>query len=217
MSGLPATKVLRAKRPRGLHRLDAFESVTFEWLTELNDTDLGGVVALLDEIALSSGTNGYATPLDAPEIERLAAKLRLGLALGTTHQLVMRAEPERTIVGVATVQCVSQPTRRHIVELKRVAISARHRGRFLLRGRHELVRKCHEMGWEVIQIDVSERGPVLLWKRMGFQIFGEIADYAREQGRKIQGYFMALRVPPPRRLRGRASNGSPSARDGSQD
>jgi hypothetical protein len=164
--------------------------VEFEWITELGDADLAAMRRILDVIAVTTGTNGFSAPLDDDEVASIASKIRYGLAAGTVHQLMTRAAGE--VVGIVTLETCSQPTRRHIVEIRRAAIPPRERGRFFLRGWIEVLRKCRAMGWELAQIDVSEDGPIALWERMGFRVFGRVADYARVGARRLEGVYMTL-------------------------
>lgn len=182
-SGMAATSSTQASE----------DALVLEWITRLSDADLAGMVRILDAVAMTTGTNGFTAPLDDHQITALANKLRSGLRDGTTHQLMVRLGDE--LVGIVTLERCSQPTRQHIVEIRRAAIPPHRRGMFLQRGWLEVLRKCQIMGWEVAQIDVSEDGPIALWERMGFRVFGRVADYARVGSRRLDGVFMTLDVP----------------------
>jgi L-amino acid N-acyltransferase YncA len=164
----------------------------FDWITELSDADLVEMKRILDVVATTTGTNGFSEPLDEAQTAALASKIRYGLRAGTVHQLMVRAGGE--VIGIITLESTSQPARRHIVEFRRAAIPPEHRGRFLRRGWIEVLRKCRAMGWEVAQIDVSEDGPIVLWERMGFRVFGRVQDYARVGARRLEGVYMTLDV-----------------------
>ena len=164
--------------------------LAFDWITELGDADLAEMKRILDVVATTSGTNGFAEPLDDVQLAALASKVRHGLSAGTLHQLMVRAGGE--VVGIVTLESCSQPTRQHIVEIRRAAVPPHERGRFLRRGWVEVLHKCRAMGWEIAQIDVSEDGPIVLWERMGFRIFGKVADYARVGTRRLDGVYMTL-------------------------
>lgn len=175
----------------------------FDWTTELCDADLMEMKRILDAVATTTGTNGFSEPLDEAEFTALASKIRYGLAAGTLHQLMGRSGGK--VVGIVTLEACSQPTRRHIVEIRRAAISPDERGRFLRRAWNEVLRKCQAMGWEVAQIDVSEDGPIVLWERMGFRIFGRVQDYARVGARRLEGVYMTIDIQAAlRALEGRA-------------
>jgi hypothetical protein len=164
----------------------------FDWITELGDADLMEMKRILDVVATTTGTNGFSEPLDEAELTALASKIRYGLAVGTLHHLMVRSGGK--VVGIVTLEASSQPTRRHIVEIRRAAIPPDQRGRFLRRGWGEVLRKCQAMGWEIAQIDVSEDGPIVLWERMGFRIFGRVQDYARVGARRLEGVYMTLDI-----------------------
>lgn len=164
----------------------------FDWITELSDADLAEMKRILDVVATTTGTNGFAEPLDEVQTAALASKIQYGLHAGTLHQLMVRSSG--AVVGIVTLESCSQPTRRHIVEIRRAAIPPHERGRFLRTAWIEVLRKCRAMGWEIAQIDVSEDGPIVLWERMGFRIFGRVRDYARVGTRRLDGVYMTLDV-----------------------
>lgn len=178
-----------------------------DWITELCDADLVEMKRILDAVATTTGTNGFSEPLDEAEFTALASKIRYGLAAGTLHQLMARSGGK--VVGIVTLEACSQPTRRHIVEIRRAAISPDERGRFLRRAWSEVLRKCQAMGWEVAQIDVSEDGPIVLWERMGFRIFGRVQDYARVGARRLEGVYMTIDIQAA--LRGSSAGRSRSS------
>lgn len=165
-------------------------ALELDWIAELSDADLAAMRRILDMVAATSGTNGFSEPLDEAQVAALASKVRYGLHAGTLHQLMVRSGGE--VIGIVTLEACSQPTRRHIVEIRRAAIPPHERGRFLRRAWIEVLHKCRAMGWEIAQIDVSEDGPIVLWERMGFRIFGKVADYARVGTRRLDGVYMTL-------------------------
>lgn len=165
-------------------------ALELDWIAELSDADLAAMRRILDMVAATSGTNGFSEPLDDAQVAALASKVRYGLHAGTLHQLMVRSGGE--VIGIVTLEACSQPTRRHIVEIRRAAIPPHERGRFLRRAWIEVLHKCRAMGWEIAQIDVSEDGPIVLWERMGFRIFGKVADYARVGTRRLDGVYMTL-------------------------
>lgn len=167
-------------------------ALEFDWITELGDADLIEMKRILDVVATTTGTNGFSQPLDEAQVTALASKIRYGLHTGTLHQLMVRSGGE--VVGIVTLESSSQPTRRHIVEIRRAAVPPHKRGRFLRRAWVEVLYKCRAMGWEIAQIDVSEDGPIVLWERMGFRIFGKVHDYARVGTRRLDGVYMTLDV-----------------------
>lgn len=179
------------------------------WITELSDADLAAMRRVLDAVAVTTGTNGFSEPLDDEQLAALASKLRYGLAAGTVHQLMVRARGE--VVGILTLETCSQPTRRHIVEIRRTAVLPAERGRYFRRGWIEVLRRCRAMGWEIAQIDVSEDGPIALWERMGFRTFGRVADYARVGERRLEGVYMTLDVEAALRAIEERSRSGPGA------
>lgn len=171
-------------------------ALRFDWAREISEEDFAAMVRLLNEVALTTGTNGFSEPLTREQVDSLRRKLSDAVRSGGAHQLLVRVAGTGEIVGIATLETMSQPTRRHIVEIRRAAISLSHRGRVLKRAWENILERCREMGWELVQIDVSEDGPVKLWERFGFRTFGRVGDYARVGSRKLAGCFMILRVDP---------------------
>ncbi|MEO3876064.1 hypothetical protein ABGB18_45480 [Nonomuraea sp. B12E4] len=73
-------------------------------------------------------------------------------------------------------------------------IEPAHRGKFLLDGWERALAKVRDMGCELIAIDVRDDGPHELWRRLGFQSYGLLPDYARVAGRSISGHYMCARL-----------------------
>ncbi|HEX2692398.1 MAG TPA: hypothetical protein VHN14_37585 [Kofleriaceae bacterium] len=184
-----AGPIMPARAPVGAHGSTV---LAFDWITELSDADLREMKHILDAVAVTTGTNGFSEPLDDAQLAALASKIRYGLAAGTLSQLMVRSGGK--VVGIVTLESPSQPTRRHIVEIRRAAVPPDARGKFLRPAWVEVLHRCRAMGWEVAQIDVSEDGPIALWERMGFRIFGKVHDYARVGTRRLDGVYMTLDV-----------------------
>jgi hypothetical protein len=65
-----------------------------------------------------------------------------------------------------------------------------YRRSFLLDGWAHAVDRVGQIGGEIITLEVRADGPEMLWKRLGFQSYGILADYARVRGTSITGHYM---------------------------
>jgi hypothetical protein len=168
-----------------------------EWSKFITLEDGQQLVAILNNVALAEGTNGFPRPMTEEESAKLVSGLNEGIARGETLQLFAREPSAGRIVSVATMESSKIPARSHTVELKRLASAPEWRGvagRFLLEGWEAILVKCRERNFDIINIDVSEDGPYRLWQKLGFQVYAKIADYARVGSRRLDGYFLSVYV-----------------------
>jgi GNAT superfamily N-acetyltransferase len=170
----------------------------FEWMEFVAERDGRQMVDILNAVAEREGTNGFYRSLSESEGLTLVEHLNQAIRRGDCHQLFAR-EPERgAVASIATLESIKIQARSHTVELKRMATAPAFRGaaggRFLLDGWRVVLDRCRELGYEIINIDVSEDGPHQLWERMGFKTYAKIADYARVGTRRLDGYFMSIYV-----------------------
>jgi len=169
----------------------------FEWSTGLTETDKIQMLSILNAVAANEGTNGIPRPLTAEEGAKFTSTLDRAVRNGECHQLFARDEKDGHIVAFATLEQIKMnPARAHVVDLKRMATAPDRRGfgRFLLEGWRVILEKCEELGCDLINIDVSEDGPYQMWEKLGFRVYAEIADYARVDDRKLNGYFLHMYV-----------------------
>lgn len=165
----------------------------FDWPRELSEQDMREMVDLMDTVAVREKTLGFFEPLGEEKGLRLMRAFDADLRSGAVNLLVARDEGGH-IVGMVTLARAPLPARRHVFEMRRCVIAPEHRGRFLLEGWAEALRRLGELGGEVITLEVRDDGPAGLWRRLGFREYGILPDYARADGRPVTGYFMyALR------------------------
>jgi predicted GNAT family N-acyltransferase len=179
-----------------------------EFAKELSEQDMDDMVALLNQVAVKETTMGYHEVLSPAAGRALARGIDDEIRQGASHVLVARDDDR--IVGMITITPQKLPARRHIIEMKRCVIREDYRGTMLLDGLRMLLDKTEELGCDRVVIDVRSDGPEMLWRRLGFQEFGRLADYARVRGKIIAGVFMHASVaqlreiatmtslPPPR-------------------
>jgi hypothetical protein len=165
----------------------------YRWPSRFGPTDREQMRELLNAVVATSGTNGYSSPLTPGDITRLADSLEHKIAEDMAAQLLVSDARER-MTGICTIERPPQPDRRHVLDIKRVAILPAARGTFLLEGMGHVLDRCEMMGAELLSIDVSEDGPHGLWARLGFKTFGIMQDYARVGERRLSGYYMTATI-----------------------
>ena len=169
----------------------------FEWSRGLTESDKIQMLSILNAVAANEGTNGIPRPLTTEEGEKFTSTLDRAVRNGDCHQLFARDEKDGQIVAFATLEQIKMnPARAHVVDIKRMATAPDRRGfgRFLLEGWRVILEKCEELGCDLINIDVSEDGPYEMWEKLGFRVYAQIADYARVDDRKLDGYFLHMYV-----------------------
>lgn len=169
----------------------------YEWATTLDERDNEQILAIINTVAANEGTNGIPRPLTREEGEAFTCALAASIARGDAHQLLARDENDGRIVAIATLEPVKMnPARKHVIEIKRMAAAPGSRGfgTYLLGGWSAILDKCRDLGCDIVNIDVSEDGPYLLWQKLGFRVWAKIPDYARVGSRKLDGYYLSVYV-----------------------
>jgi L-amino acid N-acyltransferase YncA len=172
------------------------------FVKELTRQDMEDVVALLDQVALKETTNGYYEPLSSDLRRELMESINDGLKKGVCHVLIARNEAYR-IIGMITLEQQQLPAQKHIIAVKRCVIDDTYRGSMLLsQGLINVLDKAKDLGCEQMILDVRSDGPVELWRRLGFQEYGRLEDYARIRGDVYCGVYMSASVRDLRALAG---------------
>lgn len=162
----------------------------FDWPNNLSQTDMRQMTELMNTVAVKETTLGFYEPLDIGAGMALMEGLQADIRKGICHLLIAR-DITQTIVGMIVLAPQTLPARRHIVEFRRCVIDPGHRGQFLLDGWDLVLRKVQQLNCDVISLDVRSDGKAeQLWRRLGFQEYGRMEDYARVRGRIITGYFL---------------------------
>lgn len=152
------------------------------------------LIDLMNTVAVKETTLGFYEPLDIDAGMALMEGLQADVKKGSCHLLIARDGTQK-IVGMIILAQQALPARRHIVELRRCVIDPSHRGKFLLDGWRLAVDKVRQLGCEVMILDVRSDGKAeQLWRRLGFQEYGRMDDYARVRGRIITGYYLRAYV-----------------------
>jgi GNAT superfamily N-acetyltransferase len=168
----------------------------FDWVESVSETDGRQMVSIINAVAAKEGTNGFSQPLSETAARKLVERLNYGLKHGDCQQLFARETQRGEVVSIVTLEGIKIPARSHTVELKRMATAPAWRGaaggRFLIHGWRVILDRCRALGYDILNIDVSEDGPYQLWQRFGFEIYAKVADYARVGDRRLDGYFLSV-------------------------
>ncbi|HVG20313.1 MAG TPA: nicotianamine synthase family protein [Blastocatellia bacterium] len=170
------------------------ERIQLRWVSEIDEEVGAGILRVMNRVLERETTIGFPGPLDAQAGARLIADLQADVKARRKHVLV--AERDGFIVGQTILTPHHLPNCKHLIELSRGIIDPSFRGAGLvLRAFHEIVKKCEEIGSEIICLDVRA-GTVAaeLWKSFGFTTFGVLPDYARIGGRIYKGLYMSQTV-----------------------
>ncbi len=165
------------------------------WLDRIDPPEARRLVELVNATVPEEGILGFPEALAGREAEALVEELSRGLAEGKLHVLAA-SDPEEGIVGTLILEPRSLPTQRHIAEIRRAVIHPSWRGsRILIRALAAIVAHCRTLGVELLTIDVradtrSER----LWRKVGFEEYGRLEDYARVEGVPYAGVFLQQTV-----------------------
>jgi hypothetical protein len=168
----------------------AASDIRMEWLTGIDSDTATQLVRLMNRILEEETTIGFPGPLDDETGNGLMGKLDTDVKLGYRHVLV--ASKDGNIIGQLILTPNSSPNHRHMAELTRGTIHPSFRGGGLaLLGFREVVRKCKELGREVICLDVrAGTMAAIWWQHFGFKPYGLLADYSRVGEKKYQGLYL---------------------------
>jgi ribosomal protein S18 acetylase RimI-like enzyme len=166
--------------------------VQYDWPTELSRDDMVEMLELMNAVAVRERTLGFFEPLDPEAGMALMQAVDADIRRGAVQVMAVRTD-EGQIVGMVTMARAPLPARRHVVDMRRCVIAPEHRGQFLLEGWEHALRKAITMGCDLMTLEVRADGPVGLWRRLGFQEYGRLPDYARNNGDPVTGHFMYAR------------------------
>lgn len=166
----------------------------FDWPSSLNLLDMEQIVLLMNTVAIRETTLGFHEPLDMNNGIALIEGMHADIKKGVLHLMIARNDAQK-IVGMIVLAPQPLPARRHIVELRRCVIDPNYRGRFLLDGWRLTLDKVQQLKCDMMILDVRGDGKAeQLWRKLGFQEYGHMEDYARVRGRVITGYYLRAYV-----------------------
>lgn len=165
-----------------------------QWLRRADSGIAQDIVELVNSTVGDGGVLGYEQEMSAAQGADFTAALLARIQGGDTHALL-----GRSLAGPACLVIVSRssmPNCRHIADLSKGVVHPDHRGAGLVaRAFVEIVQMCQATGIELLTLDVREGTRAhRLWQRFGFQTYGVLEDYARVNGEKHRGHYMAQSV-----------------------
>ena len=169
--------------------------VVYAWPERIRAPLDARIIQLIRVTSASSPIIGFAETISdsqaAVYIKELAASLN-----AREWRLLTISTDTGELVGMCTLLRNSNPNNCHIGDLAKGMISQAYRGRFLLSAAfYEIALQCERDGIELLTLDVRADTPAQhIWMRYGFQIYGTLQDYARSQGKRFAGHFMAQPV-----------------------
>jgi Nicotianamine synthase protein/Acetyltransferase (GNAT) domain len=168
----------------------AATDVRLEWLRGIDPRLASEILRLMNRTLEEETTIGFPGPIEEETGRGLMRQLHADVETGRRHVLV--AEKGGLIVGQLILTPNSVPNHHHMVELTRGTIDRSFRGGGLaLRAFEEVVRKCEELGREVICLDVrAGTMAAMWWQHFGFKPFGLLEDYSRVRDKRYQGLFL---------------------------
>lgn len=168
---------------------------TYAWLTRADERGVAEIVDLVATVSATEPFVGLPAKPTAEETALLRAKLLGGLNSKQTHLLAVRDAESRT-VGCVAMNRPATANQRHIGELTTGAVHPDYRNqRMVYRVFAEIVRRCQQVGIEVLRLDVREGVPAeRLWRFYGFEEYGRLADYGRADGKSYTGIYLAQTV-----------------------
>jgi GNAT superfamily N-acetyltransferase len=190
--------------------------VRLQWLRGVDSRLASAILRLMNRTLEEETTIGFPGPIEEETGLALMRQLHADVEAGRRHVLV--AEKDGQIVGQLILTPNSVPNHHHMAELTRGTIDRSFRGGGLaLRAFEEVVRKCEELGREVICLDVrAGTMAAMWWQHFGFKPFGLLSDYSRVRDKRYQGLFLTQTAADlKQRLRELAGKG-PVASDLSQ-
>lgn len=149
---------------------------------------------MLNRVVAVDTTVGFAQPLTPDQGRAVVAELDEQLRAGRVHLLL--GEDDAGIVGQLQLVPNRSPNNRHVGWVYRAMLDPDMRGIGLVRvGLARLIERCRELGIEVLCMDVRKGTPgELIWRHLGFEVFGVLPDYSRVDGHSADGLYMHRRV-----------------------
>ncbi|PLU84865.1 MULTISPECIES: GNAT family N-acetyltransferase [Pseudomonas] len=165
-----------------------------QWLRQADSDTAPAIMQLINSTVGDGGVLGYEHEMSAGQSVEFTASLQERIRGGDTHVLLGKA-----MAGPACLVILSRssmPNCRHIADLSKGVVHPAYRGSGLVaRAFSEVVRLCQAQGIELLTLDVREGTRAhRLWQSFGFQTYGVLDDYARVDGVKHRGHYMAQTV-----------------------
>lgn len=192
---MSATNSGRALEERSRPLSGLLSPVRCEWQEQFDLEQQKDVLQLMNLILEREDTIGYPAPLEWDEGMELMGATARAVAAGEQHVLLFRTQDDG-VVGHVLMTRRLLPNCRHIGEICRTFVHPNYRGVSVVRlGLRAVLERAENIGIEVLQLDVRAGTRIArLWEAVGFQIIGEMKDYARVNGVRYSGLFMFQHV-----------------------
>lgn len=167
----------------------------YEWVGQLDSAQMKGIRGLFNSVLETETVIGFPGPLRDDEGGEFFEGLRLDIQL-KRKQLLLVTGPDGQAVGMLLLSQNSQPNCKHQAELSKCIIHPAFRGQGILdEGLKSLAAHCQRIGVDLLLMDVRKGSRAeKIWRQLGFTPFGELADYARVDGRQEAGLYMSAPV-----------------------
>jgi ribosomal protein S18 acetylase RimI-like enzyme len=168
----------------------------YEWVTSVDAARMKQIRALFNAVLETETVIGFPGPLREEEGQAYFDGLAQDVQLQRKDLMLVQQGPERRAVGMVLLSQNSQPNCRHIAELSKCIIHPEFRGQGVLDdGLRALAAHCQQLGVDLLTMDVRKGSRAeKIWRQLGFTPFGELADYARVNGRSEAGIFMSAPI-----------------------
>jgi ribosomal protein S18 acetylase RimI-like enzyme len=165
------------------------------WVKAGLDSGVAEVVRLIEIVSADEPFVGLPTNPTAEASAALQAKLVAGITSGQTQLLTVRAESGE-VAGCVAISRPATANQRHIGELTTGAVHPGHRGGpVVTMAFREVVRRCEEIGIELLRLDVRAGiRAETLWRSYGFGEYGRLDDYGRIGAESYSGVYLAQPV-----------------------
>jgi len=169
--------------------------ILYAWPPHIGAPLAAQIIELMRDTSASSPVVGFAETISDSQAAAYIEELAVSLNKGKCRLLTISVDTGE-LVGLCTVRRNLNPNNRHIGDLAKGMISQAWRGRFLLNAAfYEIALQCERDAIELLTLDVRANTPAQdIWMRYGFRIYGTLEDYARSQGQRLAGHFMAQTV-----------------------
>ncbi len=168
--------------------------VSWSWLDALDDSRVDALAHLMNRVLRVDDTIGYPGPISHDEAVRAMRELRE--AVRVRRQLVLVAEHNGRVIGKLVLTPAGSPNNRHTGWITRTMVDPELRRLGVVAfGMPSLVEKCEELGIEQVCIDVRAGTPAeSIWRHLGFEEMGRLADYSRVRGTRHEGVYMVQAI-----------------------
>ncbi len=164
------------------------ESINPLWVNSLGDIEKAKLIEMMNGVIKNDNNNGFLTTMnkDHPYIEVLERDIKLGIK----HLLVI--ENDNKYLGQLIINHSYVDTYKHRAEISTLMLDETIRGKEIsLLITQYLIEKCDELNIKYLTLSVRSGSKVeLLWKYMGFDVYGELPCYSEVGGNKYKGTYM---------------------------